>query len=123
MRSSLPELRAARSLHRWLRRTALAAVPILGLTACGDNCEVTHNYSSTVVLSPSVGWAAGSVHSGSDCTPNCQQGFVCWSYEWNSCTVSQSGTSLTCLGTQTFCGTHPCGRLPAGLLSAGETDG
>ena len=50
----------------------------------------------------------------------CGKGFVCYSYEWNSCAVSADGGDLVCKETEVFCGTHPCGRLPAGLRSASE---
>ena len=118
MRPSIPELRAARALHRWLRRAALAAVPIVGLTACGDNCEVTPNFRSSSILPASVAWAPGSVHGSEECNRYCPSEYVCWHNDWDHCVVGADGKALACTGTQTFCGSRPCGRLPSGLLSA-----
>ncbi len=44
MHPSFPDVLNPQSLHRWLRKTALAAVPILGLTGC-DDCTETSNYT------------------------------------------------------------------------------
>jgi hypothetical protein len=120
MRPSVAELRAARSLHRWLRRTALAALPMVGLSACaGDNCDYTSNHTSTVLLSSDAGWAAGSALSLAECQRNCPTGSPCITFQWDSCAVSADGGVLTCTGSELICGTSPCGRLPEGLRSPG----
>lgn len=67
---SLPDVLNPQSLHRWLRKTALAAVPILGLTGC-DDCTETSNYMREGYLPPDAGWVVGSVHSSAECSPYC----------------------------------------------------
>jgi len=114
MRLSQPELRAARSLHRWLRRTAIAAIPILGLS-CGDDC-VEAPAVGMGTLPADAGWSVGSVHQAAECAPYCRIFDPCRTFSWSSCVVSaDTRPFLECRGTQTRCGSGPCGRVPAGL--------
>jgi hypothetical protein len=120
MRRSVHEATAARVLHGWLRRTALAAIPMVGLSGCGNDC--TH---TPVTLSPflaaDAGWTAASVHGSAECQSRCGEGDgICYTYSWERCVVSADAASLTCTGTLDRCGQQPCGRLPAGLRSRAE---
>ena len=65
MQPSIAELRAARTLHRWLRRAALAAVPIVGLTSCGDDCTYSP-YSAAYTLLADAG-PPGAAYGGDQC--------------------------------------------------------
>src|SRR5438105_5823244 len=118
MLRSIHDATAARVLHRWLRRTALAAIPMVGLSGCGDHC--THIPASlSQSLAADAGWAAGSVRSSAECQSRCGEGDrVCYTYTWQRCVVSEDGTSLACTGTLDRCVQEPCGRLPAGLCSS-----
>ena len=116
MHPSFPDVLNPQSLHRWLRKTALAAVPILGLTGC-DDCTETSNYTREGYLPADAGWVVGSVHSSAECSRYCPSSQVCWHYDWDRCTVAGDGR-LMCTGTEVFCGPRPCGRLPAGLRRA-----
>jgi len=117
MRRSIHDATAARVLNRWLRRTALVAIPMLGLCGCGDDC--THSpISAQVTLAPNAGWAARSVHGSAECQGLCGGGDICVTNSWQSCVVSDDARTLACNGTAERCGPQPCGRLPAGLLGS-----
>ena len=115
MRNSIAELRAARSLHRWLRRAALSAIPIAGLSGCGSQCD-RPDYDSSFFVDGGVPWTSGSQHSASECVPYCGSGArdVCFTTEITGCTAASQST-VTCHNHYTYCAQSPCGRLPPGL--------
>ncbi len=118
MRDPAQELRAARSLRRWLRRAALTAIPIAGLAGCGsDSCGPDFDQSYSV--DGDVHWAIGSEHSPSDCAPYCGTGIhdVCYEVVVTGCTVASAST-VACHNSPTYCAPRPCGRLPPGLLGS-----
>ena len=115
MRHSIAELRAAGSLHRWLRRAALSAIPIAGLSGCGSQCDQP-DYDLSFSVDGGVPWPSGSQHSPSECVPYCGSGThdVCFTTEITSCTAASPST-VTCHNHYTYCAQRPCGRLPPGL--------
>jgi hypothetical protein len=115
MRNSIAELRAARFLHRWLRRAALSAIPIAGLSGCGSQCDQP-DYDLSFFVDAGVSWASGSQHSPSECVPYCGSGThdICFTTEITGCTAASPST-VTCHNHYTYCAQRPCGRLPPGL--------
>ncbi len=120
MRDPARELRAARSLHRWLRRAALSAIPIAGLAGCGSDCN-RPDYDQSAIVDAGVPWPSGTQHSASECSPYCDNPLdfrhhdPCSTSEITGCQVS-SQTTVVCHIHYTWCYQGQCGRLPAGLL-------
>jgi len=119
MAISIRERRAQGALQRWLRRTALASIPMIGLCGCGDSCEITHQ-SQDGQTDGGVVWAAGSQHPAADCGPYCRPGYhdPCFDTVLTGCLAKNATGALTCQYEMTRCVPQPCGRLPAGLLAA-----
>lgn len=115
MRPSIQELKAARTLHAWLRRVAISAIPIAGLTGCGSSCDKP-DWNVTVSADGGLPWAVGSQHSPTECAPYCGSGAEapCYKFEVSSCDAT-TDTNVTCHYHWVFCNQGPCGRVPAGL--------
>ncbi|GAC1596606.1 MAG: hypothetical protein NVS4B10_05720 [Myxococcales bacterium] len=122
MSESPGELSAARSLHRWLRRAALSAIPLAGLAGCGSDCH-RPDFDTTVPVDGGVPWATGSQHSPAECAPYCGTGRsdTCYALEVTGC-VAASPSSVTCGNHYRFCYPGTCGRAPAGLKPGGRVE-
>ena len=66
MRDLIRQANAARTLHAWLRRVALTAVPLAGLVGCGSDCDLP-DYTMPGQVDGGVPWSTGSKHDPS-CT-------------------------------------------------------
>src|SRR5260370_21750021 len=66
MRDPIRVWRTGTALHRWLRRAAVTAVPLVGLCGCGNDCHDTVGTSSRFV-DGGIAWAPGSSHSAVEC--------------------------------------------------------
>jgi len=122
MRDSIRELSAARNLHRWLRRTALSAIPLAGLVACGKQCD-RPDYDTSAQVDGGVPWASGSQHSPAECAPYCGTGThdICYSIDVTGCVASTPST-VSCHYSWTYCYQGSCGRVPAGLRQSAPAD-
>ena len=70
MRDPIRVWRTGKSLHRWLRRAAVTAVPLAGLCGCGNDCHDTILTDSRFV-DGGIAWAPGSSHSAAECLQYC----------------------------------------------------
>ena len=111
MAISIRERRAQGALQRWLRRTALASIPMIGLCGCGDSCEITHQ-SQDGQTDGGVVWAAGSQHPAADCGPYCWPGYhdPCFDTVLTGCLAKNAAGALTCQYEMTRCVPQPCGE-------------
>jgi len=117
MRDVIRQANAARTLHAWLRRVALTAVPLAGLVGCGSDCDLP-DYTMPGQVDGGVPWSTGSKHDPSECAPYCGQYTthdVCYHTENTGCTASSQST-VVCNIHYVSCSNSPCGRLPAGLI-------
>ena len=110
MRDLTREASAARTLHAWLRRVALSAIPIASLAGCGSDCSLP-DYETTFQVD---GGATTAEHHAA-CSQHCGAGYSdgCRGIEVTGCVATQS--SVTCSYHYTYCAPSPCGRVPAGL--------
>jgi hypothetical protein len=121
MRDVDREMRAARSLRRWLRRAALSAIPVAGLAGCGKDCGPDYDLAQAV--DGGISASVGSVLSPSQCAPYCVIALgdgTCIRDDLTSCRVA-SATSVSCHYDRVICVPSPCGRLPAGLRERSVT--
>jgi hypothetical protein len=114
---SMADFRAARMLHGWLRRTALAAIPMVALSGCNDCTQTPGSFGGLVP--PDAGWMAGSTHTAVECRSACVTVNTCSTWAVDHCVVAEAGNSVSCFGTETRCYEGPCGRFPAGFRRAG----
>ena len=69
----LQEARSAIALHRWLRRAALSATPMVGLAGCGRGCDRPDSILPARI-DGGVTWQVGSRHSAAECAQYCGAG-------------------------------------------------
>lgn len=121
--ATLQEQRAARSLRRWLRRAVLSAIPAAALAGCGDKCGPDQTLGPKYDLDGGwqPAWSVGSEHTAADCKPYCYPAWgdsTCRGGELIGCKLT-SATAMSCTYDYILCVPSPCGRLPAGIETAG----
>ncbi len=119
MRDPIRVWRTGTALHRWLRRAAVTAVPLVGLCGCGNDCHDTVGTSSRFV-DGGIAWAPGSSHSAVECFQYCRNlsHNPCVSELLTGCLVPvDAGSIIQCQTRVTSCFPN-CGRIPAGLKRA-----
>jgi hypothetical protein len=126
MRDPFQELGAARSLHRWLRRAALSAIPIAGLAGCGSDCN-RPDYDQSAIVDAGVPWPSGTQHSASECSPYCGTGYhdPCYTTASTGCQAS-SQTTVLCHYHYTLLPDEKCGQpslAAAYLANAARLEG
>ncbi len=116
MRDPIRVWRTGKSLHGWLRRATVTAVPLAGLCGCGNDCHDTILTDSRFV-DGGIAWAPGSSHSAAECLQYC--GYPsqnpCVNPQFIGCVVPvDAGSVIQCQTRLSSCSPN-CGRLPAGL--------